>query len=71
MEPAPLPAATEAQVRAIGTADVVVGIPSYNNASTIGHVAGVAGAGLAKYFPEDLKPLLVSEWLVKDKEAAS
>ena len=43
MQSAPLPAATEAQVRAIGTADVVVGIPSYNNASTIGHVARAEG----------------------------
>jgi glycosyltransferase involved in cell wall biosynthesis len=31
--------------------DVVVGIPSYNEASTIGYVAGMAGQGLAKYFP--------------------
>ncbi len=32
-------------------ADIVVGIPSYNNAHTIGHVAGAACAGLAKYYP--------------------
>jgi hypothetical protein len=51
MARAPLPPATEAQVRAIGTADIVVGIPSYNNASTIGHVARAAAAGLAKFFP--------------------
>lgn len=31
--------------------DVVVGIPSYNEASTIGYVASMAGQGLAKYFP--------------------
>jgi hypothetical protein len=29
----------------------VVGIPSYNNARTIGHVVTAAQAGLAKYFP--------------------
>jgi hypothetical protein len=51
MAPAPLPPATEAQVRAIGTADLLVGIPSYNNASTIGHVARAAATGLAKFFP--------------------
>jgi glycosyltransferase involved in cell wall biosynthesis len=28
-----------------------VGIPSYNNADTIGHVVRAAAAGLAKYFP--------------------
>ncbi|HKZ05902.1 MAG TPA: glycosyl transferase family 2 [Methylomirabilota bacterium] len=49
--PGLLPPATEGQVRAIGTADLVVGIPSYNNAGTIGHVARAAAAGLAKYFP--------------------
>lgn len=32
--------------------DVVVGIPSYNEAATIGHVVRMAGEGLAKYFPE-------------------
>jgi glucosylglycerate synthase len=39
------------RVREIGTADIVVGIPSYNNAGTIGHVVRAAQAGLAKYFP--------------------
>lgn len=36
----------------IGSADIVVGIPSYNNARTIGHVVRAVQAGLAKYFPE-------------------
>lgn len=31
--------------------DVVVGIPSYHEAETIGHVAEAAGRGLEKYFP--------------------
>ncbi|HSB51690.1 MAG TPA: glycosyltransferase [Dissulfurispiraceae bacterium] len=34
----------------IGKADIVVGIPSYNNARTIGHVVRAVQAGLAKYF---------------------
>src|SRR6185369_10344385 len=38
-----------AQIR---TADIVVGIPSFNNAGTIGHVVRAVKAGLAKYFPE-------------------
>jgi len=38
-------------VRQIRHADVIVGIPSYNNARTIGHVLRAAQAGLAKYFP--------------------
>ena len=36
----------------IGGADIVVGIPSYNNASTIGHVVTATQAGLEKYFPQ-------------------
>jgi glucosylglycerate synthase len=41
-----------AAIRAIGRADVVVGIPSYNNARTIGHVVKAALTGLSKYFPD-------------------
>ena len=33
-------------------ADIVVGIPSYNNARTIGHVVRAVHAGLSKYFPQ-------------------
>jgi len=32
-------------------ADIIVGIPSYNNADTIGHVVRAVDAGLTKYFP--------------------
>ncbi len=39
-------------IRELGKADIVVGIPSYNNARTIGHVVRAAQAGLAKYFPQ-------------------
>lgn len=47
------------QVAATGTADIVVGIPTYNNARTIGHVVGAAHAGLVKYFP-DRRALIVN-----------
>ena len=40
-------------------ADILVGIPSYNNAHTIGHVVRAVQAGLAKYFP-DKKSVLVN-----------
>lgn len=33
----------------LGEADIVIGIPSYNNAKTIGHVAEMAAQGLARY----------------------
>ncbi len=42
---------TAERVREIGEAELVVGIPSYNNAATIGHVVRAAAAGLAKHFP--------------------
>jgi hypothetical protein len=47
------------QVEQIGHADILVGIPSYNNASTIGHVVKMAAEGMVGHFP-DLKPILVN-----------
>src|SRR6266576_2262360 len=35
----------------IGSADVVVGIPSFRNAATIGYVAATAAKGLREHFP--------------------
>jgi glucosylglycerate synthase len=35
----------------IGSADVVVGIPSFRNAATIGYVASTAAKGLREHFP--------------------
>ncbi len=46
------------QLEGIKSADILVGIPSYNNARTIGHVVRAVQAGLAKYFP-DRKAVLV------------
>jgi hypothetical protein len=37
-------------LKEVGEADILVGIPSFNNASTISHVVRAAEAGLAKYF---------------------
>ena len=36
----------------IGSADVVVGIPSFRNAATIGYVATTAAKGLREHFPD-------------------
>ncbi len=47
------------KIQQLESVDVVVGIPSYNNASTIGGVVKTFGTGLKKYFPE-LKALLVN-----------
>jgi len=47
----PLDPRVAERVRELGDAELVVGIPSYNNAPTIGHVVRAAAAGLAKHFP--------------------
>jgi hypothetical protein len=47
------------EIARIGRADIMVGIPSYRNAATIGHVVRAAQAGLVQYFP-DLRPVLVN-----------
>jgi hypothetical protein len=54
-----LPDAIAEEVRRLGSADIMVGIPSYRNAATIGHVTRAAQAGLVQYFP-DSKPVLVN-----------
>jgi hypothetical protein len=41
---------TEAKLREVGEVDILIGIPSFNNARTIGHVVRAVMAGLAKYF---------------------
>jgi len=47
-----LPDDARLAAESIGQAGLVIGIPSYNNGRTIGHVVRAANAGLAKYFPQ-------------------
>lgn len=47
------------KINEIKEADILVGIPSYNNARTIGHVVRAVQAGLTKYF-QDKKTILVN-----------
>ncbi len=47
------------EIARLGKADIMVGIPSFKNAATIGYVVRAAHAGLVQYFP-DLKPVLVN-----------
>lgn len=54
-----VPAEIRQEIDRIGKADIVIGIPSYNNARTVGHVVRAVQAGLAKYFPH-LKAVLVN-----------
>jgi hypothetical protein len=58
--PAPaLPKAIRDEVARLGSADIMVGIPSFKNAATIGYVVRAAQAGLVQYFP-DLRPVLIN-----------
>lgn len=47
------------RINEIKEADILIGIPSYNNARTIGHVVKAVQAGLVKYF-FDKKSILVN-----------
>lgn len=47
------------EISSWGEIDAIVGIPSYNNAPTIGQVVSAAQTGLLKYFP-DRKALIVN-----------
>jgi hypothetical protein len=48
----PLEPGVESHLAELGEVDLLVGIPSFNNARSIGHVVRAASAGLAKYFPD-------------------
>jgi glucosylglycerate synthase len=47
------------EISRLGKADIMVGIPSFKNAATIGYVVRAAQAGLVQYFP-DLHPVVVN-----------
>ena len=47
------------EIARLGHADIMVGIPSFKNAATIGYVVRAAQAGLVQYFP-DLQPVVVN-----------
>ncbi len=48
-------------IKKIKSADILIGIPSCNNANTIGRVIKAAELGLAKYFPRYKGVIIVSE----------
>ncbi len=66
VEPTILREDVREQLDTIGGADIVVGIPSYNNARTIAHVVQAVTAGLAKYFPTRRAVLVNSDGGSKD-----
>ncbi len=55
----PLDAAVSARLREVKRADLLVGIPSFNNERTIGHVVRAVVAGIARHFP-DVRAVLVN-----------
>jgi glucosylglycerate synthase len=57
--PSTLTPAIREEITRLGRADIMVGIPSFKNAATIGYVVRAASAGLVQYFPE-LRPVLVN-----------
>jgi glycosyltransferase involved in cell wall biosynthesis len=56
-----LPEEALKRINEIGEADILVGIPSFNNGKTIGHVVKAVNAGLAKYFPKAKSVLINSD----------
>ena len=61
MNTAAFRAEVQEQLERIGQADIIVGIPSYNNAHTIGHVVRAIQGGLAKYFPNSKAVIVNSD----------
>ncbi|HJS59039.1 MAG TPA: glycosyl transferase family 2 [Vicinamibacteria bacterium] len=61
-----LPPAVEQRLSEIGSVEVLVGIPSFNNARTIGHVVRAAAAGLAKHFGNSHSVIVNSDGGSKD-----
>lgn len=57
-QPVLTPAIRE-EIARLERADIMVGIPSFKNATTIGYVVRAAQAGLVQYFP-DLRPVVVN-----------
>jgi hypothetical protein len=66
MSAVPLEPRVEQAIREFGEIDLLVGIPSFNNARTIGHVVRAAAAGLAKHFPDRRAVIVNSDGGSKD-----
>ncbi len=54
-----LPAQTRRELRRLGPFDLVVGVPSFHNVSTVGHVVQTVGEGVGRFFPS-LRALVVN-----------
>jgi glycosyltransferase involved in cell wall biosynthesis len=61
-----LPLDLQTQLKSLSEVDILVGIPSFNNARTIGHVVQAVETGLAKYFPSERAIVVNSDGGSKD-----
>lgn len=68
-----LPVDVKANIKKLGSVDLVVGVPSYNCAHTINYVINQAAKGLEEFFPEKRSLIVVSDGGSEDgtKEVAS
>lgn len=57
----PLPPSARQRIEEMGSADIVLGIPSFNNAETVGGVVIAAEVGLRKLFPDLRAVICVSD----------
>ena len=62
----PITESVRQKINELKEVDILVGIPSYNNARTIAHVVKAVNAGLAKYFPKAKSVLVNSDGGSKD-----
>jgi glycosyltransferase involved in cell wall biosynthesis len=56
-----LRAYTSKRIEEIGTADILIGIPSYNNETTISHVIQMVSRGLAKHYGEKRSVIFIAD----------
>lgn len=56
-----LPETLRQELAKVAAVDLLVGIPSFNNAATIGHVVQAVQAGFARYFPKARTLILNSD----------
>jgi glucosylglycerate synthase len=57
------------QLMEVGEADVLVGVPTYNNAATVGRVVETIRAGLLKYFPRERAVIVNADGGSRDRTA--
>jgi hypothetical protein len=57
----------QSQLARMGTADIVAGIPCYNNQETIAHVVQTVSQGLAEHYPEHRSVLVVVDGSSQDE----